>query len=1024
MADDSVVHDDDDVAAGGGGDESKIVTQFLLDTCRLHQPSEHHVGAAGMCVLAVSGHPCFDTTAECIPLVTGSAAEFYIQPMLRYVNDIDLMWHKSNELAIPDGHQPPSQLPAEFDSRVAVFEISDSEYPGYVYLVLSHILTENVHAGRSKYDAEQYDGDHWYTPNIRYHFDISPSIKHLLKVDGPALSFYHPFSHDIHVLDLVASVRCLSWPTQAANWPKRHKNYGWPDKVILNRVVGNGCDLVQVAHRQCRQDKWEKTNQWRLSFSRAEIVLLNSWMPVQQIVYHMLRFFMKIEELYITDNTGSKIISNYHIKTLMLWACEMKPGSWWTDDLDVIRICVELLNMLTKWLKNKKFLHYFLNNYRLIDTSLHVKIVTRKLVPVTESWLSKWFVDNYLRKCAALCPQNVSFLFHDVSTSIKLQHAVSAVVEWRRSTGSALDYWDVLNIAEKVVSMFIYFLLLNVPSSFYWIKELEKIDLCFLKYFNAHAFLHIACEASMKGLSDELTDVLTSILGQFIGKRRSCNQLSSTLLLSQAAKLMKVVVNNSRSTVQLIEIELSKAYLYRALRCKDSDSDSIYCLANVYLAVLYYTTGHYQTAIDHCTQVTRSQDHSQCSSHVVQGELLPKIDDNINTVLGLAVFYQYVRTAALNQQQQTQCVSVFTTNVFAHYLHIRCLSVMKCCHFSLASDAEGQRYRDYSRDAKQLFIADVLLLKSVDFFSQKYQRLTEQRRKATINLADVLLLELMKLSDQTCYFQPATEHHRATELDTSKLVELLQQSAVEHLTTYRQLEAEKFGSVATIVTTDFEALYAYKRGDYERCLQLFAQNVHMLLYADQLPAFIQIFPQFNQLMEDDIVSLIALTLIINPDFSQWLHAGNHRITQLTLSLYLMTQCQLKLHHTAWSLLETLDYIEVAQRRHPVDMTLNHLALKLAKRKAEICLASMLTVAPCGCCYSHKPMTEITLFDDDDDDADYHNHDDDDDDDDVYDDDDDIPVAARAVFDASRLPFRCRHFKKGELTKVTVVWRSG
>jgi len=128
------------------------------------------------------------------------------------------------------------------------------------------------------------------------------------------------------------------------------------------------------------------------------------------------------------------------------------------------------------------------------------------------------------------------------------------------------------------------------------------------------------------------------------------------------------VASNSRSTVQLIEIELSKAYLYRALRCKDSDS--IYCLANVYLALLYYITGQYRTAIDHCTLVERVQDHSRCSSHVVQGELLPKIDDEIDNVLGLAVFYQYVRTAALNQQQQTQHVSVLTTDC----LHIICTS--------------------------------------------------------------------------------------------------------------------------------------------------------------------------------------------------------------------------------------------------------------------------------------------------------------------------------------------------------------
>ena len=125
---------------------------------------------------------------------------------------------------------------------------------------------------------------------------------------------------------------------------------------------------------------------------------------------------------------------------------------------------------------------------------------------------------------------------------------------------------------------------------------------------------------------------------------------------------MKVIANNSRSTVQLIEIELSKAYLHTALR--HEDSYSIYCLANVYLALLYYTTGQYQTAIDHCTLVTRSQDHSQCSSHVVQGELLPRIEEDIDVVLGLAVFYDQLRATAF-AQQETQHVTVFTTELFA-----------------------------------------------------------------------------------------------------------------------------------------------------------------------------------------------------------------------------------------------------------------------------------------------------------------------------------------------------------------------
>jgi len=87
-------------------------------------------------------------------------------------------------------------------------------------------------------------------------------------------------------------------------------------------------------------------------------------------------------------------------------------------------------------------------------------------------------------------------------------------------------------------------------------------------------------------------DILATLLGQFICRRRYAN--NSTSLLSPSAKLMKVVANKkSLSTTSLIEIEVCKAYLNRTLRCKDSDSDSIYCLTNVYLAVLYYTTGQY-----------------------------------------------------------------------------------------------------------------------------------------------------------------------------------------------------------------------------------------------------------------------------------------------------------------------------------------------------------------------------------------------------------------------------------------------
>jgi len=429
-------------------------------------------------------------------------------------------------------------------------------------------------------------------------------------------------------------------------------------------------------------------------------------MPVQQIVYHMLRVFVKTGLLKDSDSISSESLSNYYIKTLMMWACELKSSTFWTGDLNLSRICVELLHTLSVWLTDTRCKHYFINNCNLVDSYFGLETIASQLKSLDKEWLSAWFVNNYIQKCFMRCPDSVSSLFSDVSTNTKLQNAVSAVVDWRLNT-ALVDMWRVIGPAEFFITDGVSRRSLTVRSCVCWMTELPKTYTPLTVYFTAVAFLHVANKISRTGFTDYLMDVLATIVGEFVSTRRYRSQCSSELSLSQ---------------------------------------------------------------------------------------------------------------------------------------------------------------------------------------------------------------------------QPTV---RATDLNTSELVELLQRSAVEHLTTYRQLEARDFGSVATIVTTDFEALYAYKHGDYQRCLQLSTQNVHTLLYAVRVTTM-WILPEFVQLLDDDIVSLTALTLIVNPKCREW--SANVGITQLTLSLYLMTQCQLKLRHSATSLAQTLDYIEVAQRTHPVVNTLVHLTLKLIKRK--------------------------------------------------------------------------------------------
>ena len=96
---------------------SEIVSKFLLDTCLLQQLSSDKIEALTICVYWMTLHPPEDDEVTFIPLITGSAAEFYIQPMLSCIGDIDIMIHRSDTLAIPERTAPPTRLPAEFHSR-------------------------------------------------------------------------------------------------------------------------------------------------------------------------------------------------------------------------------------------------------------------------------------------------------------------------------------------------------------------------------------------------------------------------------------------------------------------------------------------------------------------------------------------------------------------------------------------------------------------------------------------------------------------------------------------------------------------------------------------------------------------------------------------------------------------------------------------------------------------------------------------------------------------------------------------
>ena len=151
-------------------------------------------------------------------------------------------------------------------------------------------------------------------------------------------------------------------------WELRIRENNWPDQNTIKFVMDTGCDII-LTPPQCAYSNVSlegNTSVMRIprmliSFSKAEVILVNSWTLVQQIVYYMLRRLAKTE---LHSSTSS--LCNYHIKTLMLWSMEDEPTHWWVENR-VIAVCCHLLDKLGDMVDKKSCPNYFLPDVNLFE---------------------------------------------------------------------------------------------------------------------------------------------------------------------------------------------------------------------------------------------------------------------------------------------------------------------------------------------------------------------------------------------------------------------------------------------------------------------------------------------------------------------------------------------------------------------------------------------------------------------------------------------------------------------------------
>jgi len=186
--------------------------------------------------------------------------------------------------------------------------------------------------------------------------------------------------------------------------------------------------------------------QWRLSFARAETILLNTWSPRQQLVYHMLRVFITS----IKNDIGESVIERYFIKTVMLWMCELHSLMW--DSSCVVNNCAQLLHELANCLLSAQFPMYFVTDCNLnhgIEHTNVFEVYVAKLLDVTNESISFWFVDTYIRKFVSQYPHIASSL-NDVRTLTDLQRVLTTVNRVRQHSLIECSFDDFDDIHARV----------------------------------------------------------------------------------------------------------------------------------------------------------------------------------------------------------------------------------------------------------------------------------------------------------------------------------------------------------------------------------------------------------------------------------------------------------------------------------------------------------------------------------------------------------------------------------------------
>lgn len=124
-------------------------------------------------------------------------------------------------------------------------------------------------------------------------------------------------------MDFVLCVKSDHWPDTAKPWIQRCQQSGWPVETVVSQIVNSGCHVVPIGSTS------DANLEWRISFSKAEQIIVYSLNHCQFICYGLFKIFLKE---VINEQSKAPILCSYFIKTVLFWVIQNDRTLRWTPD--------------------------------------------------------------------------------------------------------------------------------------------------------------------------------------------------------------------------------------------------------------------------------------------------------------------------------------------------------------------------------------------------------------------------------------------------------------------------------------------------------------------------------------------------------------------------------------------------------------------------------------------------------------------------------------------------------------------